>query len=316
MRNCNERRAVLLTEQEQQQVALAAANQDATAAELELRAAEAQSAQLEAQAARVRQTSAEHEARLSALRGQQRQAEETRQGADRQVDRLQTRFDLLGRLRTDGAGYGSGVRSVIQAGRKDGALTGILGTVASLLRVPPELEKAIETALGGALQNVIAARWADATAAIDYLKRERGGRATFLPLDRLQVLPRIAAPRRAGLLGNAVDLVAFDADVADAMEQLLNRVWVAENLPAARAALDSHNGSRPTVVTLDGEIVRPGGAVTGGSEGGRGDDSLLARERELRELPATIAAATLAAREAAAAFATLAKQSEEMPRPT
>ena len=93
----------------------------------------------------------------------------------------------------------------------------------------------------------------------------------------------------AGVLGNAVDLIQFDPSVADAVQQLLNRVWVVEKLNVARTALDSvHHGSRPTVVTLDGEIVRPGGAVTGGSDRTRRDDSILARERELRELPPQI----------------------------
>ena len=184
------------------------------------------------------------------------------------------------------------------AGKNSGRLSGILGTVASLLRVPSHLEKAVETALGGALQNVITDSWNDASAAIEYLKQQRGGRATFLPLDRLSVLPPIAAPRMRGILGNAVDLVDFDARVAPAMQQLLNRVWVAENLPAARGALDSFSGgARPTVVTLEGEIVRPGGAVTGGSENTRGDDSLLSRERELRDLPGQIERSSQEARQ-------------------
>jgi chromosome segregation protein len=201
---------------------------------------------------------------------------------------LQTRHDLLDRLQREGAGYASGVRAVLQA-HSSGRLRGVIGTVASQLRTPAHLDKAIETALGGALQNVITATWDDASAAIDFLKMQRSGRATFLPLDRLHVLPAIDAPKRAGLLGNAVELVEYPPAVAAAMQQLLNRVWVAEDLPAARAALDAFRGSaRPTVVTLDGEIVRPGGAVTGGSEGGRGDDSLLARARELRDLPGQI----------------------------
>ena len=162
------------------------------------------------------------------------------------------------------------------------------------------------------MQNVIAESWSDATRAIDYLKQRRAGRATFLPLDRLQVLPAIPAPARAGILGNAVDLVDFDARVDAAMQQLLNRVWVAEDLGAGRAALDRlGQGPRPTVVTLDGEIIRPGGAVTGGQESNRGDDALLARERELRELPGELARATQKAQRCAADSQAITAQIEQ-----
>ena len=226
----------------------------------------------------------ESEQTVSGLRSQLAQAEQSHRDAERAADRLQTRFDLLERLRNEGAGYASGVRAVLQAAGR-GDLTGVLGTIASQLSVPAGLDKAIETALGGAFQNLITERWGDTQAAIDFLKRSGQGRATFLPLDRLNVLPAIDPPKEAGIVGNAARLVDFPPRIAPAAEQLLNRVWVAEDLPGARRALDRHRGATPTVVTLDGEIVRPGGAVTGGSDGRRQDDSVLAREREYRELP-------------------------------
>lgn len=298
LRQIAERRTVLEAECSQQQQALQTAEADAIAAESALTQADQGLAALETEAQAMQTQLAAHEVALTALQQELRGAESSRQEADRAVDRLQTRHDLLERLQREGAGYASGVRATLQA-HSSGRLRGVVGTVASQVRAPAHLDKAIETALGGALQNVITATWEDASAAIDFLKTQRSGRATFLPLDRLHVLPTIAAPKRAGLLGNAIDLVEYAPAVGAAIQQLLNRVWVAENLPAARAALDDFRGSaRPTVVTLDGEIVRPGGAVTGGSEGGRSDDSLLARARELRELPGQIAhaAAELSAR--------------------
>ena len=306
-----ERRAVIRSELQQQGAALLAGQAEAASAAQALAEAEAHTGRAGEQAGSLQAELHALDAQIEAARKQLQAAEEARRAADRALDRLHTRQDLLGRLREEGAGYGSGVRTVLHAGRAGGPLAGILGTVASLLRVPPHLEKAVETALGGALQNVVAERWNDAGAAIDYLKQQRGGRATFLPLDRLSVLPPIAAPRARGILGNALDLVAFDAPVAPAMQQLLNRVWVAESLAAARAALDSHGGGpRPTVVTVEGEIVRPGGAVSGGSDNTRGDDSLLARERELRDLPAQIAASGQEAARAAASCAALNRQIE------
>ncbi|MEX1021104.1 MAG: AAA family ATPase, partial [Litorilinea sp.] len=168
------------------------------------------------------------------------------------------------------------------------------------------------TALGGAMQNVVTETWAATQAAIEWLKTNRHGRATFLPLDRLNVLPEIRAPRHPGILGNGCDLVEYDPAIADAVEQLLNRVWVAENLPAARHALDQiRGGPRPTVVTLEGEIIRPGGAVTGGSDRDRRDDSILARARELRELPAQLEKAGATTAQLAQACNQLAQEIEQ-----
>lgn len=307
----DERRQALTASRRDQETTLVAAGSAAATAGAALVAAEQAAAEAEAAVAAAQAEIAALEQTVVTRREDLRSAEQQRQEADRALDRLQTRFDLLNRLRDDGAGYGGGVRAVLQAGRTGGKLAGVLGTVASLVRVPPHLDKAIETALGGALQNVVVERWQDATAAIELLKQQRGGRATFLPLDRLNNLPAIAAPRTAGILGNALDLVEFDGHVAPALEQLLNRIWVADDLPAARRALDSLGGGpRPTVVTLAGEIVRPGGAVTGGSDGARGDDSLLTRERELRELPAAIASGKAAAQAAAVVCAAVAQQIE------
>ncbi len=261
-------------------------------AEAELKTAEERGSTLQGELKTLHETSA-------TLRTRLQEAEKQRQQSDRDLDRLQTRFDLLKRLQSEGAGYASGVRSVLQSGQ-----AGILGTVASLVRVPPQLDKAIEIALGGAFQNVVTVHWEAAQQAIEMLKRSGRGRATFLPLDRLNVLSRLAAPKAAGVLGNAADLVEYEKSVAPAIEQLLNRVWISEDMTSARRVLDQwRENSRPTVVTLDGEIIRPGGAVTGGSEGERRDESLFARERELRDLPGEINAASKRLQQAAAACA-------------
>lgn len=270
---------------------------------------------LQGDLANVQDELAADETAISQARVALEEARSRRQQADREADRLKTRLDLLSRLHNEGAGYASGVREVLQAAQTPSGpsgetaaqrsiktpgspnphpLTGVVGVIASLLHVPAHVEKAIETALGGAFQNVVTRTWDDAQQAIEYLKANRRGRATFLPLDRLDILPPISAPSMPGVLGNAADLVDYDQTVAPAARQLLNRVWVVDNLTTARRALDSvygaqtRHGPRPTVVTLDGDIVRPGGALTGGSDNRQNDESILARERELRELPARI----------------------------
>ena len=289
-----EARARLQADAVTQQSAQADANSGIERAAALLAQAEVSAAEMAKAAAMAQAGVVESENRLAALSSQLAQAQQAHREAERAVDRLQTRFDLLERLRNEGAGYANGVRALLQAAGK-GQLAGLVGTIASQLSVPAHLDKAIETALGGAFQNVIAESWGDTQAAIEFLKASGQGRATFLPLDRLSVLSAIDAPQEPGILGNAAALVGYAPKVAQAAEQLLNRVWVAEDLPAARAALDRHRDRpqtpTPTVVTLGGEIVRPGGAVTGGSDGRRQDDSVLARERELRELPGQIAAA-------------------------
>ncbi len=296
---------------EQQARTLSATIEAAEHASIAARAAqaraEAEQAALETQAAEIAGRIAALEANRMVLRADLDKAETERRESDRNVDKLQTRLDVLTRLSQEGTGFASGVRAVLQA-----KLPGLLGPVAALLRVESAHEKAIEVALGGALQNVVTATWADAQQAIEHLKQTQRGRATFLPLDRLSTLPAIIAPRMAGVLGNAAELVECDPRAAGARDHLLNRVWIVDDLPAARRALDTvRSGPRPTVVTLGAEIVRPGGAVTGGSDGERRDDSMLARERERRELPVAIEIARSVANSLALRCRTLAEQQAE-----
>jgi chromosome segregation protein len=312
----NERHATLSAEQGNLSPLLVAAESDSERWQAELQKRQETLRVIETEAAAAQHAAEQANAERESTRQQLSAALQSRQDAERVVDRLQTRHDLLARLQQEGAGYASGVRAVLQAARGNahtGQLNGILGTVAALVQVPANLDKAIETALGGAFQNVITERWADTQAAIDLLKRTRNGRATFLPLDRLSVLPAIPAPNMSGVLGNAAQLVNYAPQIEDAVQQLLNRVWVVDTLDTARRALDQLRGqSRPTVVTLEGEIVRPGGAVTGGSDHTRHDDSILARERELRELPAKIQQATATLNTAQALVSTLSSQDENL----
>ncbi len=218
-------------------------------------------------------------------------------------DSAKARFDLLQKLQGSFAGLYGGVKSVMQAtqpqGSKPARLQGVLGLVANLLKAPAELELAIETALGGHLQDVVVEKWADAEEAIALLKSSGAGRATFLPLDSLKgsTNPASTASRQAssvnqaGVRGVAVDLIEFDERFRVVYEQLLSRVLICEDLRVARAILRDLPGGW-TTVTLGGEIVRSGGAVTGGANGKereRSEGSVLMRERELRELPQEVA---------------------------
>lgn len=309
-------------EQSRLKTEIQARRQDAERSEAALNDQEADTAALDAQLSHNQTQAAARAASISALGIALSEGEELHQQSVRSVDRIQTRFELLQRLRSESAGYASGVRAVSQAARSSD-LPGILGTVASQLKVEPRLERAIEAALGGALQNLIVSTWRDAHGAIEFLKRSRSGRATFLPLDRLRTDRPIPAPEMDGIEGNAADLVQYNEEVGVAVKQLLQRVWVADDLTAARRALDAHRRARsgagrngrsaatlplPTIVTVDGEIIRPSGAVTGGESEAGPPASLLAREREARELPAELARAREEAARAAGRAQSLREQ--------
>jgi len=214
--------------------------------------------------------------------------EEKIAACQRRLDALRARHDLLSRMQQDLAGFYQGVRSVLRAARDDRALRGVVGTVAHLLRVPGDLETAIETALGGHLQDVVVETWADAEKAIDHLKATQGGRATFLPLDTLRPPDPIRPPETQGVLGIASDLVTCDERLTQVAQLLLGHTLVVEDLPAARRALSAMRGGFQ-IVTRSGDLVRSGGSVSGGSvRRDKADGGFLAREREWRELPATI----------------------------
>jgi chromosome segregation protein len=208
----------------------------------------------------------------------------------RLLGEVSSRHELLRRMREDGVGLYGGVRAVLAAGR-DGTLAGIRGAVGELLVAPPELETAIEVALGGHLQDIVVATWSDAEAAIAHLKRSAAGRATFQPLDTVRAREDEKVPidcdELAGLRGVAAELVTVPDEMRHVVRALLGRTLVADDLPAARLALRRLPPGW-SIVTLSGEIARAGGSVSGGSA--PRESGLLSRERELRQLPRAIAA--------------------------
>ncbi|MEJ5310940.1 MAG: chromosome segregation protein SMC [Anaerolineae bacterium] len=259
-----------------QQAAVEQARRGLDEADAALQAADAEVARLEADLAAVR---AANETLRQELSGKQAE-----------LQKLTARLEALERLHTEGAGLYAGVRAVMQAVEHN-QLHGLAGTVASLVGVPAHLDRAIETALGGQLQDIVAERWTDAQAAIEWLKRGRAGRATFLPLDTLNPPPVLEVPGGSGVIGVASELVQYEARYRPVVLLLLGRTAIAQNLDAARQLYRKLSGSF-RIVTVEGEIVRSGGAVTGGEERQSSSQGggLLARERERRELPERVAA--------------------------
>lgn len=285
---------------QQERLAGDQADLDAAVAQAEQRLAATQ-AQVEqaradlAQSDQARAAAAEAErlarAEFEQVRAERAQADETRAAVRRALADAEARYDSLARLARSYAGAFAGVRAAMQwaerAGRSGFAL------VQSIIRTPAEIETAIETALGSRLQTIVVEHWEDAEDAIADLKRSGAGRATFLPLDTIR--PAGSSRDNPGgdrkedptgrLLGIAADLVEYDPHYEPVVRQLLGRVLVVRDLPTARAELRKLSGGW-TIVTLGGEQVNSGGAVTGGAQ--TKESGALRRERELRELPAQI----------------------------
>ncbi|PZR99982.1 MAG: chromosome segregation protein SMC [Candidatus Chloroheliales bacterium] len=266
---------------------------------LEQRVAEAERTLLAAQSASDKASAALDKARarltareqdLAATIEQQRAADAALVPLHASEQRLIARSEALERLTESGAGLYSGVHAALDASSgKRKILSGIVGTVASLIHTPTELETAIEIALGGHLQDIVVDSFAAAEAAIAYLKAAKAGRATFLPLDTIRPARKLNPPAAKGVVGVAADLVSYEPKLSAVAAMLLGRHLVVDSLPTARALLDKRDEAW-TFVTVEGELVRPGGAVTGGGGQGKADSGLFARERERRELPAQLAA--------------------------
>ena len=280
-----EERAALEEEEARLQSSLRQAQNVVEAARAALAAREEAVRAAEQGAEEAAQQVQQHRARLEAL-------QRTLAEAERRLEALSTRLALLERIESEGEGLYAGVRAVLQAVRR-GELDGLPGTVAALIDVPARLERAVETALGGRLQSIIAERWEAAQAAIAYLKQHAAGRATFLPLDTLRPPSPLRLPAdEPGVIGVAADLVGYDPSLEAAVRLLLGRVVVVETLETARRLHRRLHGSFQ-IVTLDGEVLRSSGALTGGRRG-QSRGGLLARRRELRRLPQAVAEAEAA----------------------
>jgi chromosome segregation protein len=264
---------------EQQRAAVEQRSSAAAAAQAALAAAEQQ---ISADSATLDQ----RRAALETIRRERDQLDERITAAQRSHGELQARYDALNRLARSYEGAFAGVRAAMQWASREQRPGFAL--VSTLLRVPAELETAIEVALGARLQHIVVARWADAEAAIAQLKRAGAGRATFLPLDTIKPSRRLHAPQLAGLRGVATELIEVEPEYAPVAAYLLGRTLIADDLAAARRALPELEGGW-TIVTLTGEQIATGGAVTGGAA--TRESGTLRRERELRELPAQLDAA-------------------------
>ena len=218
------------------------------------------------------------ELKLKGRRTALEEADDAEQRLDRELDAARQRLSVLRELEKNMDGYQNSVKTVMRAASAR-RLRGIIGPVSSILEVEPGTETAIETALGGALQNIVVESEAAAKAGIALLRSENAGRATFLPLDTVQ--PGVFRGRLSGSARLASSLVRADARYANIVSNLLGRIVVVDDInEASRTAreLGYHN----KVVTLDGQVINAGGSFTGGSV--QRSAGLFTRKQELEEL--------------------------------
>lgn len=197
-----------------------------------------------------------------------------------------SKYRLLVEMAQSYSNYQRGVRDILLA-LKTGKvnLQGVCGPVADIIQVPASLELAIETALGGALQNLVTETDTVARDLINYLKQHKLGRVTFLPLNTIRPAPRHGKEKQAltmpGIIGVAADLVRYNPRYQRVVEYLLGKVLVAENIDYALQAARA-SGQTLRLVTLEGESLYPGGSLSGGSNTAKGG-GLLKAKREHRE---------------------------------
>ena len=234
-------------------------------------------AQIEARSRQAKALEAETAETAKALRDLSRELNNTQQD----YHMAHTKYESLRNLSERYEGYGNSIRRVMEARTQ---ISGVRGVVADLIDVPKEYETAVETALGGSIQNIVTDTEQTAKRLIEYLKKNRYGRATFLPLNAVsgredgfssQILSE------PGVLGPASSLVQAKEEYQGLVRYLLGRVLVVDHVDHAIALAGKYHHTL-RLVTLEGELFNPGGSMSGGAF--KNSSNLLGRKREMEEL--------------------------------
>ncbi len=200
----------------------------------------------------------------------------------RQLDGVKAKAGVFRAMERDFESYQKSVRMVMQESQR-GNLRNIHGPVSRLIRTDDSYTVAVEIALGGAMQQIVVGTEEDGKAAISFLKRTGGGRATFLPLSviRGRRLQENGLENCRGYVGIASELVRCEETYRQIVENLLGRIVIAQDMDTAIAMARKY-GNRFKIVTLDGQVLNPGGSMTGGST--NKEAGILSRANELEKL--------------------------------
>ena len=229
----------------------------------------------------MNETAAAKELELGEIRqslaNQDQKLRDTQQSYHQEKSRLEALSNITERY----DGYGGSVKKVME--QKD-HVKGIIGVVADIIQVDKKYETAIETALGGNIQNIVTDDENTAKKMIAYLKENRAGRATFLPLTSVIHPQEFKTPEvleEKGVIGMADELVATDKKYRNVAKAMLGRIVVVDHVDnAVRIARKYDYSIR--MVTIEGELLVPGGAISGGAF--KNNSNLLGRRREMEEL--------------------------------
>ena len=219
------------------------------------------------------------------LKGQTDKAEKLKAQLEKTSSALsekRSRAKMLSDLEKNMEGYSGAVKSVVRRAQS-GALGGIHGVLSQLIQVDNEYSTAVEVALGAAMQNIVTSTEADAKRAINYLKANNLGRATFLPISNIKgrTLDEKDLDDNLGFVAVASDLVECDPKYKQIISNLLSRVVIADDMDSAIGIAKEYK-NRFKIVTLDGQVINPGGSMTGGSRA-RGA-GILSRANMIEEL--------------------------------
>lgn len=203
--------------------------------------------------------------------------------------RAQAEFQALQAMEKNYTGYYAGVRAVMK--RQD-QMQGIVGTVAELIKIPNDYLLAIDTALASTSQFIVTQDEKSAQAAISYLKQTKQGRATFLPLNVIKSRQISSQYKKqlknmAGFVGIASELVTFDQNIRHIIENLLGQTIIAESLDQA-VAIARTIKHRHKVITLSGDVINPGGAMTGGAHRQNNAQPIFMQKEKSRQLELTM----------------------------
>lgn len=221
-----------------------------------------------------------HDVRAEKLAAAKKQLEDINFGIRDKYQRIR----MLNDLENSMEGFAHSVKQVLKAS-KTGQLSGVYGSVAQLIKVDSQYSVAIETALGGALQNIIVENEDIAKRGIRLLQETKAGRATFLPITSVKGnrLNENGLDSCDGFIALAVDLVKFDAKLTGIYTSLLGRIVIAEDIDLATNIAKKY-GYKFRIVTLDGQVINAGGSFTGGSTAK--SSGVLTRKNDIERLNA------------------------------
>lgn len=214
-----------------------------------------------------------------------KQLEQERVALQRQMQWAQSRLEILDAWEIEHEGYGIGTKHVLQA--KEPWSPGIRGAIGDLITVPDTYVIAMETALGASLNHIVTDTSQTASAAIEFLKKHKGGRVTFLPLNVISSKPYTTSALQAkGVIGLAKNCITYDEAYEEIMNHLLGRIVVVDTLQHA-LAIHKQYKYQLRIVTLEGELLQVGGAVTGGTFA-KQKASVLSRKEERESVQGTL----------------------------